>query len=59
MRVLLRLDGFGGRGMNFGEKLYCVSSEVFGEDTGRLVATFSHWNEAERFVEFYNAQYKD
>lgn len=45
--------------MNFGEKMYCVGSEVFGEDTGRLIATFSHLNEAESFVEFYNEQFKD
>ena len=45
--------------MNCGEKLYCINSEVFGEDTGRLIATFSHAAEAEAFVKMYNAQYKD
>jgi hypothetical protein len=43
--------------MNFGEKLYCVTNQVLGEETGRLVACFSHIAEAESFVKFYNAQF--
>lgn len=41
--------------INFGEELESNLSEVFGKDTGRLVAKFSHIAEAEAFVRLYKA----
>jgi hypothetical protein len=45
--------------MNFVEKLEIdiATWQVIGCDTGRVVATFSHHQEAESFVKFYNAQF--
>ena len=44
--------------MNFGERMIIDSSgDVVGDDTGRLVAKFSHWNEAESFCEAANFKY--
>ena len=44
--------------MNFGEKIYSEAGGfVYGVDTDRLIAKFSHESEAESFVESYNAQH--
>ena len=40
--------------MNLGELVECEGSFVYGQDTGRLVAKFSHEAEAESFVELVN-----
>lgn len=46
--------------MNFGENVYhAVGGFVYGVDTDRLIAEFSHESEAESFVDSYNAQYDD
>lgn len=46
--------------MNFGEKIYhAVGGFVYGVDTDRLIAEFSHESEAESFVDSYNAQYDE
>ena len=46
--------------MNFGERLMSNEiGEVFGLDTGRLIAKFSHESEAKSFVNHYNQQHKD
>lgn len=43
--------------MNFGEDLYHDGAGVVcGKDTERVVATFSHEQEAESFCELYNEQ---
>lgn len=45
--------------INFGERLYSGGSGfVYGEETDRLVAKFSHSQEAESFVASYNEQYE-
>ena len=45
--------------VNFGERLYSGGSGfVYGEETDRLVAKFSHSQEAESFVASYNEQYE-
>ncbi len=44
--------------MNFGERMIINSDgDVVGDDTGRVVAKFSHWNEAESFCEAANFKY--
>lgn len=45
--------------MNFGEPVIVDLSDgnVIGEDTGRVVAKFSHWNEAQSFCEAANFKY--
>jgi hypothetical protein len=44
-------------GMEFGENLMSnEKGEVFGLDTGRLVAKFSHEHESAAFVKTYNSQ---
>lgn len=45
--------------MNFGERMIIDLSDgnVIGDETGRVVAKFSHWNEAESFCEAANFKY--
>lgn len=44
--------------MNFGEYIELnEKGEVYGTDTGRLIAKFSHYSEALSFVTFYNKGY--
>ena len=46
--------------MNFGEKIYHAGAGlVYGQDTDRLIANFSHSSEAESFVEYYNNKLGD